>query len=497
MRKSISEKRHQTVDRRSGLRIEKIHRKNTLAENQKNCYVTALCRDVLYSQHTQPMKYLSLTFFVVCLCMATTFAQHADEFRSIGNGIDVDADGRVLPITKEKSDALGKMMANVLESPSENLNRKVTRRTISLKKLDAQVRTIVEQYEVLPDSIRYLGGLTSIDYIIAVPDENDLLLVGPAEGWQTDAAGNVVGKQTGLPVLALEDFLAALRLWNQPTVPRTLVCSIEPAQESVARLTKLHQQFTDINAQNADAYATALEEAYGENPITILGVSATSRFARILVAADFQMKRIALGLEPSRVRNIPSYVGLISTSRPNISPRFWLVPEYATITHDSAKMTWQFGDLRIRVSSHTDYFSPQRNLRATGADRAALTWCRNMEENYDALAKSQPVFGELRNNMRFALVAALIRQENLLQKSDCTLTILLDESKLKLVNYPEPKFVSYRSIKTQSGFSTIVACGGIEINPQNTVQNHIRLDNRIDTERERLIQAIGDGWWSP
>jgi hypothetical protein len=438
------------------------------------------------------MKYLSLAFFVAFFGMAASFAQNFDDLRSAGNGIEVNADGRVLPLSREKSEALGKMMADVLESPPEALDKKVPRRTISLKKLDAEVQEIVEQYAVLPDAIRYLGGLTSIDYIVAVPENNDLLLIGPAEGWRTDIAGNVVGNQTGQPLLVFEDFLIALRQWNQPVPPRTLVCTIEPALESTTKITRLNQQFSNITASNADAYAVAIEEAYGENPITMIGVPASSRFARVLVAADFQMKRIALGLEPSQVRNIPSYVSLLSTSRPNISPRFWLLPEYATITHDSTKLTWRLGDIRIRAMSHEDYLSPQRS---GSTDRAAMVWCRNMAENYDALAKRQPVFGELRNNMRLALAAALIRQENLLSKANCTLTILLDETKLKLVDYPEPKSVAFQSIRAQSGFSTIVACGGVEINPQDTVRNNVRLESRIDSERERLIQTLGDEWW--
>ena len=440
------------------------------------------------------MKYLfSILVCIACLGTVTAFAQSFDEFRSAGNGINVDANGRVSPLDQEKAEIVGKVMANVLESPSESLDRKVSRRTISLKKLDAQVREIVEQYDVLPDAIRYLGGLTSIEHIIVVPEEKDLLLVGSAEGWRTDATGNVVGNQTGQSVLVFEDFLTALRLWHQPVPPRTVVCSIEPTLETLAKLVRLHQRFTNITADNADAYAVALEEAYGkENPITITGMPATSRFARVLVAADFKMKRIALGLEPSQVRDIQSYVSLISTSRPNISPHFWLVPEYAPITHDSAKLTWRLGDLRIRALPHEDYRSSQRN-RST--DRAALTWCRNMGENYDALARVQPVFGELRNTMRLALVAALIRQENLLQRANCTLTILLDESRLKLVDYPEPKSVAFRSVRSQSGFSTIVACGGVEINPLSAVRDNVRLDNKIDAERARLIQTTWDEWW--
>ena len=447
------------------------------------------------------MKYFSPAFivFVAGFGITATFAQNSDVLRSAGNGIHVDAHGRVHPLSQEQSDALGEMMANVLAPPSETLtppsetlNRRVQRRTISLKKLDAQVREIVEQIEVLPDAIRYLGGLTSIEYIVAVPEDNDLLLIGPAEGWRTDAAGNVVGDQTGQSVMLLEDFLTALRLWNQPVPPRSIVCTIEPTQESTTRLARLHQQFTSITADNAVAYATALEESYGENPITITGVPASSRFARVLVAADFTMKRIALGLEPSQVPNIPSYVSLISTSRPNISPQFWLISEYAAITHDSKKLTWRLDETRVRTLSHEDYLSPQRN-RST--DRAALNWSRRMDENFDILTRTRPVFGELRNNMRFALIAALIRHENLLQRANCTLTILLDEGKLRLIDYPEPRSVAFRSVRSQSGFSTIVACGGVEINPQNAVQQNVRLDSKIDSERARLIQTMGDEWW--
>ena len=437
----------------------------------------------------KPMKHFFsvLVVCIACLGISVSFAQNFDDLRSAGNGIDVNADGRVIPLSPEKSEAIGKMMENVLEPMPENMERKVALRKISLKKLDAQVKEIVEQAEFLPDSIRYLGGLTSIDYIVAVPDENDILLMGPAEGWRTDAAGNVVGIQSGLPVLAFEDFLTALRLWNQPTAPRTIVCAIEPTQETVAKLAKLHQQYTNINANNVDAYFAALEEVNGDSSITLSGISASSRFARVLVAADFKMKRIALGLEPSQARNIPSYVGLISVSRPNISPQFWLAPEYAATTHDSKKLTWRLGELKIRASS-----------RASGSmDRAAVNWCRSLEENYDSLAKAQPVFGELRNNMQLALAAALIRQENLLQKSDCKLTILLDEKKLKMVDYPAPKSVAYRPVKSQNGYSTVVAFGGIEMNPLGALRNNVKLDNRIDSERGRLIQTVGNDWWSP
>ena len=433
------------------------------------------------------MKYLFSVFVLLAACFgAATFAQDFEDFHSVGNGIEVDADGRVLPLTNEKSEAFGKMMERLLEPPPESLNRKVFRRTISLKKLDAQVKHIVDQYGILPDSIRYFGGLTSIDYIIAVPEENDLLLVGPAEGWRTDAAGNVVGTQSGLPILMFEDFLTALRTWNPSNSPQTVTSAFEPTPDTQAKLARVHRQFTSINANNADAYSAALEEAYGDVPIAMTGISESSRFARILVAADFKMKRIAFGLEPSQTRNIPSYVSLVSANRPGVSPQFWLTAEYSATTHDSRKLTWRLGDVKVRASSRAP----------GGIDRAAMTWCRSVEENYEALAKANPVFGELRNNMKLALAAALIHQENLLRRGNCTLTILLDEANLRLLDHPVPKVAAYRSVQSRNGFLTIVACGGVEINPLGALRNHVRLDSRIDLERMRLLQTTRNEWWA-
>jgi len=428
--------------------------------------------------------FAALIAFVACFG-AVAFAQNFDDLRAAGNGIDINANGRVIPLSSERSDELGRAMQRVMEPVPASLDRRVTRRAISLKRLDAEVNRIVEQQEFLPDSIRYFGGLTSIDYIVLVPEENDILLVGPAEGWRADAAGNIVGTQSGLPVLIFEDFLTALRVWNRPNAPQAVSGAFEPTAEMQARLTRLHRQLTNINANNAAAYAAALEEAHGDVPVVIAGVPASSRFARILVAADFTMKRIAFGLEESQVRNVPSYVGLVATSRPGISPQFWLSSEYTATTHDSRRLTWRLGNVRVRTTSR----------ETGGMDRAAMTWSRSFENNYDALARTYPVFGELRNNMTFALVAALIQQENLLQRVNCNLTILLDETRLRLIDHPVPRTVEYRAVTSRNGFLTIVASGGVEINPVVGLRNNVRLDSRIDADRSRLLQLTGNGWW--
>ena len=48
-------------------------------------------------------------------------------------------------------------------------------------------------------------------YVLVYPEEHDVVLAGPAEGWRVDSLGNVVGAASGQPVLLLDDLMAALR----------------------------------------------------------------------------------------------------------------------------------------------------------------------------------------------------------------------------------------------------------------------------------------------
>ena len=49
-----------------------------------------------------------------------------------------------------------------------------------------------------------------------------------------------------------------------------------------------------------------MEEALGPQTISITGVPPTSHFARVIVAADFRMKRLAMDFEPAPVDDMPS-----------------------------------------------------------------------------------------------------------------------------------------------------------------------------------------------
>ncbi|MDR2438584.1 MAG: DUF1598 domain-containing protein [Planctomycetaceae bacterium] len=416
---------------------------------------------------------------------------------SVVGGVEIDVEGLVKTTPKNTMENIGKNLSKLLEPIPTGLNEKTPIRKISLKKLNAQICQTIENHEEFSDSVRYLGGLTAIRYIVVVPEENDIILVGPSEAWQADTYGNIIGKTSGRPVFRLEDLLTVFRTWNHQTRPSVITCSIDPTKDALAKIAQVNRQFPVVDGNNVQAFAAAQEAAYGVNIVTLHGIPEQSRFAMVLVIADYKMKQIGLGHIPSPIRNLPSYIHLIGGSQKQINPRFWLTPEYGTITHDSKKLTWQLSEVKVKALTDNEYVDSRNNSYQPGGkpDRAAINWCSKMTANYEALSKADPVFGDLRNCMELAVTVALIRQEGLLDKAGCKLTAFEDADFLKPVVYPVPKTVRSQAKFTKNGRSFVVACGGVEINPFITLQN-VQLNSKIDTERTNLVKITGNTWWS-
>src|SRR5262245_35047592 len=84
-------------------------------------------------------------------------------------------------------------------------------RKISLRRLEHLVAELHEQSQPVPADIRYLAGLTSVKYVFIDPDAADVVLAGPAEGWDVLPTGDIVGSESHRPVLQLDDLVVALR----------------------------------------------------------------------------------------------------------------------------------------------------------------------------------------------------------------------------------------------------------------------------------------------
>jgi len=118
-----------------------------------------------------------------------------------------------------------------------------------------------------------------------------------------------------------------------------------------------------------------------------------------------------------------------------------------------------------------------------------------MTERYDQLALADPVFGQLRNCMDLAVVAALIVKEDLAAKAGASLPMLMDENGLETTKLPAPKQVESKATLARQRRNWMIACGGVEINPWAIVDKAQPSDRLATVRTEAAMDGQTERWW--
>ena len=137
------------------------------------------------------------------------------------------------------------------QSVPSGLNQPVELRKISLRAIEQAVNASGKNFATdLPGEIRFLAGIQRIQYVFIYPEQNDIVLAGPGEGWKLDDNGDYVGVTSGRPVLRLEDLVVALRTVENARQGGISV-SIDPTAEGRQQFERLHAHAEDIQPGRA------------------------------------------------------------------------------------------------------------------------------------------------------------------------------------------------------------------------------------------------------
>jgi hypothetical protein len=415
---------------------------------------------------------------------------------SVG-GVSINAEGVLdqpsLADIKELSAAYLKELKAI---PSE-LEQSVELRKISLRAIEEAVsksgKSVTSQ---LPDEIQFLAGIQRIQYILVYPEQNDIVLAGPGEGWKVDEQANVVGVTTGRPVLRLENLLVALRSVEEARQGGITV-SIDPTAQG----RKQFEQFMKSQKTFTPAVLDGIEKALGPQQVTITGVPGTSRFALTLAASDYKMKRIAMKLDDSPLAALPSFLDMMKKDRvklTNMMPRWWMACNYQPLAKSEDGLAWELRGPGVKVLTEDEVVGDNGGVAGTGkTSPVAQKWATAMTEHYDELSAKEPIFGELRNLMDMCVVAALIRKEGLLNTSHLKLpTLQGQQGNLELIAWPAPKTVSTQCsfIKRDREY-LITASGGVEIGSWEIVSKSV-VSPAPGKVRQQATSAAGGLWWN-
>jgi hypothetical protein len=409
-------------------------------------------------------------------------------------GVSIDAEGLLNNATTDEIGSLKKLRLENLETIPSALNQTTPIRKVSLRRLEEAINECIKAKKPLPDAIVCLAGLQHIEYVFVYPEEHDIVLVGPGEGWTIDSHGDVVGITTHRPVMQLDDLLVALRT-AQAAAQGGISCSIDPTAEGLASLKGYFNTQKTIH----ENIVPEIEKAMGHQNITVNGVPSTSHFAKILVAADYRMKRVSMELDPSPVRGLPSYLQMLpATGKACHTPRFWLEPQFASLLRDSEGLAWALHGSSVKAVTEEDFLTATGNLQHSGkASPAAQKWCDIMTRKYPELAVADPVFGQLQNCMELAVVGALVAKERLTEKSGNSLPLLMESPDVQLLQFTAPKQVDSKASVFKKGHNWVASVsGGVAINSWMVADAAKTSDSVAPVRKEATPPKTNDWWWN-
>lgn len=437
---------------------------------------------------------------VACLFAAqptAAFAQRCNGYRQSVGGVAINADGVLSKVNVDQARELQQKMQEALVALPGAMNAMSDNRKISLRRMEAAIDTALKAGEGVPHEIQYLAGLQRIHYIFVYPDQQDIVLAGPAEGWRFNEQGAAVGLTSGRATMKLDDLLVALRS-AEPARRTGMSCSIDPTPEGLGKLQSLARTMHSYSGNPAGAM-NAIEQALGLQAITVTGVPSDSHFAQVMVAADYRMKRLAMHFDAAPVTGMPSFMELMrgsSGGAQNMLPRWWLEPNYETVLADADKMAWELRGAGVKAMTEDDYLTKTGDRQHTGkANPIAQRWADNMTKHYSDLAGRDSIFAQLINVMDMAIFGTLVVKEQLFEKAGHDFALLMDAQSLPVEEFNPPRQVDSRASVLQKGKGWIIsASGGVQIVPDALLEK-IESSDKLPTTRERASEARKELWW--
>lgn len=392
-------------------------------------------------------------------------------------------------------DAKGVMRAADLKNPkavklTENKQDLLARndlRKISLRDLDRRLRSILDARETIPDDIQNLAGMVKIEYVVLDSDTRDIFLVGPAEEHKIGKEGGH-GVRSGRPTIQLDDLVSAFRCVLDG--PGEIYCSIEPQTDGLAAVSKFMKTLQASDRKAAEADAKKAAELLGLQQVVTRGVPNGSRFARVMIEADYRMKRMAIGLEPvaGLTSHLDTLVDLSQQGQTHFPlARWWFSPKYEPCLRNAAGTVFQLRGPGVELLNEAVFVDRTGNRQGTG--KSSDDWDRfskGFTTKFAQMEAKYPIYADLHNLFDLMMAAAIVQRQRAGEwLAD---TIFLDANVYAIptntqATYAEPiasgRYHFQKVNQNQKRNYITVAFGGVMMRPSNVLGSEAGTDGAL------------------
>jgi hypothetical protein len=384
----------------------------------------------------------------------------------------------------------------------KNVQTKSLIRYISLNRLE---KALIDGNGTVTEEMKYLAGLQRIRYVFYFPESKDIVIAGPAEGWYPGYEGAMMGATSNRPVCELQDLVVALRAYAPGKEATEVVgCSIDPTEEGNARLQRFQKSFGRYDGPGRrEAFVRGLRESLGMQTIRVDGIPASTHAAGVMVAADYRMKQIGIGVEPvPRGVRIDTFIANAEPSGGNALFRWYFVPDYQSVllTEDRTGMELIGSGVKLVAEDEVVTATGERIVQKGKIDKASKVFSKSFTAEYAKLSQKSLVFAQLRNFVDMLVCAAHLRQEDFYGKAGWSMEFFGNEEKYAVQTFSAPSQVEpVVGSAVRKGLFMVPIGGGVEIEPQVALQpGNAKTEekNQITDVRNNVKLELQPGqWW--
>ncbi len=427
-------------------------------------------------------------------------------------GVFVDSAGTLKKLKTDRGNFSGSFRQRALsDSGNRQPQWSAELRKVSLTKLERQAQLLAAQGLPLDDTMQNLAGMTEVKFVITYPETGEVVIAGPAGAWKKDATHRSISVESGYPVLQLDDFVVCLR--NAWEADGKFGCAITPRQQNLADT----KAFLATTKLKGTSWSRKLRETLGQQDVEVFGIDDRTHAARILVEADYRMKLLGMGLEPS-VPEVPSYLDRVQLNADGSVPgldvaRWWFTLNYEDVFTNPTQMVYTFTGSGVKVLSESELLDDAGNRIHTGRSHGPTKeFARDFTRHFEAVADQYPIYRELKNVFDMALVAGLMRQQRLAEKVDWNLTFFgpqrpgqiayqvpLDRAARQVDSVMNQKVIKFRKKSSTLRHTIVGVSGGISYDAKKFISaadfktdSAFKLDEQADQARPH---ADDDNWW--
>lgn len=296
---------------------------------------------------------------------------------------------------------------------------------LSLRLLSKKAADCLSSRSSLPRELATLCGITRFESLLVDDVNQDIVLVGQQIG--------------GGSPLHLDDLVVCMRsIWRAGT--EAVSCSLDPRRENILAIQQASAKIGTIQSPEAGRrMIQQVKGIWGSQVIRVGGVPRDSRYAHIMIDADYHMKKVSLGAQ--KLSGIDSYLDLkVSDAKERIAQgddmvppglsfnRFWfsVEKEFPIFTEDEG-IVWVkacpivlFTEKQIGASSGELYDVKED-------DPVAIAYAKGFSDQFPRLAEQVAPYADLRNLYLLKAVLESMRFRQAAEKVGLNMDVFLGQ----------------------------------------------------------------------